>query len=201
MPGAKKKSVPNQEGQGVAPPARVAAEILKALRSVTVHLSPSATTSVKVARAAFKPEMIAKNIETVIESMTNGIIPQGWKNLRAVHIKGPETAAFPIWLASELWADDEDVLEEKKIMGKKGRRSAQADEEGQAIEGGAEGSALKRKAGETSRPTASRHAKKKRKAEVDPDDASAAADAAVEAAARKQQRKQNKAAAMVAAAS
>ena len=35
-----------------------------------------------------------------------------WRNIRAVHIKGPNTMALPIWLADELWTDEAMILEE-----------------------------------------------------------------------------------------
>ena len=35
-----------------------------------------------------------------------------WRGVRGIHIKGPTTAALPIWLADELWTDEADVLED-----------------------------------------------------------------------------------------
>ena len=44
--------------------------------------------------------------------MVEKFVTKGWRNVRAVHIKGPNTMALPVWLAKELWVDEEDVLEE-----------------------------------------------------------------------------------------
>ena len=106
-------------GRGVATPASMAREINKALSSALVHLAPGVSTAVRVARAGFTPEMCTQNIQAVIDGMVSKIISSGWKNIRAMHVKGPNTIAFPVWLADELWLDDADVLEEKKVVGKK----------------------------------------------------------------------------------
>ena len=41
-------------------------------------------------------------------------VPKKWRGVRGIHVKGPETAALPIWLADELWADEGDVLNEEE---------------------------------------------------------------------------------------
>lgn len=108
-------------------PEDIAHEVTKALGSALVHLAPSTTTAIKVGKASMTPEQVQANIEAVVAGMVEKYVPQQWKNVRAVHIKGPETAALPIWLAEELWADEADVLEEaptKENPGKKRKRSA-----------------------------------------------------------------------------
>lgn len=62
----------------------------------------------------FKPEEVAENIEAAVEGMVKKFVPKGWRNIRAIHIKGPNTMALPIWLAEELWQDEEDVLENEE---------------------------------------------------------------------------------------
>ncbi len=37
-----------------------------------------------------------------------------WRNVRGVHVKGPNTMAVPVWLAEELWTDEGMVLEEQE---------------------------------------------------------------------------------------
>ena len=37
-----------------------------------------------------------------------------WRNVRGVHIKGPNTMAVPVWLAEELWTDEAMILEEQE---------------------------------------------------------------------------------------
>lgn len=95
--------------------AAVAKDIQKALDSALVHLSPSASTAIRVANANFEPKQIAENLEVVVQALTSQekLIPKGWKNIRSLHIKGPETTALPIWMADELWVDEQDVLDEK----------------------------------------------------------------------------------------
>lgn len=50
----------------------------------------------------------------VVSGMVEKFITKKWKNLRALHIKGPSTMALPVWLAEELWVDEADVLEEEE---------------------------------------------------------------------------------------
>lgn len=91
-------------------PQKLAAEIEKTLSCALVALSPSVTTSVRIGRAGWTAERIAENIDAVANELITKFVPQKWRGVRALHIKGPETAALPIWLADELWADDADVL-------------------------------------------------------------------------------------------
>jgi ribosome biogenesis protein UTP30 len=93
-------------------PAHVAKEIERALSSALVHLAPSTTTAVKVGKSSMKPQQIQDNIEAVTEALVEKYVPQKWNNVRAVHMKGPNTIALPIWLAEELWQDERDVLDE-----------------------------------------------------------------------------------------
>jgi ribosome biogenesis protein UTP30 len=82
------------------------------LSCALVSLSPSTNTSVRIGYAGWSPEKVAENIETVANEVITKFVPQKWKNIRAIHIKGPETASLPIWLAEELWTNDNDVLAE-----------------------------------------------------------------------------------------
>lgn len=95
-----------------AAPAVVAAEIEKALNSATVNLAPAATTAVRVGSSNFTPEQLSENIQAVVDGLTAKYITKGWRNVKAIHIKGPSTMAMPIWLADELWLEETDVLEQ-----------------------------------------------------------------------------------------
>jgi len=129
-----------------------------------------------VAKANFTPEQVAENINAVLQTLTEKLITKGWRNIRSINIKGPETASYPIWEASELWVDEEDVLEEKKKTyggnkGPKAIKSARkalnaslAIEDAKAEE--AAETKLKRKAEDVEKPSTEKHTKKKRKAEV-----------------------------------
>ncbi|KAI7720368.1 hypothetical protein KC353_g2244, partial [Hortaea werneckii] len=112
-------------------PADVAHEIERALSSALVHLAPSTTTAVKVGKATMEPNALQANVETAVQTMVDRYVPQQWRNVRSIHIKGPNTVALPIWLAEELWEKEEDVLDEplpaKEKPAKKRKRSALAE--------------------------------------------------------------------------
>ena len=90
----------------------VAGEIEKSLSSTLVHMSPSANTSIKIGKLSMTAEQIKQNVETVVAKVVEKYVPQGWKNVRALHIKGPATKALPIWLTDELWTDEKQILDE-----------------------------------------------------------------------------------------
>jgi ribosome biogenesis protein UTP30 len=108
---AKKKPVKDERQASFASPLIVAKEIEKALSCTPVQLAPAATTAVRVGTIALTPEQLAENIEAVVQGLTDKFISKGWRNVKAVYIKGPNTMAMPVWLASELWLEDTDVLE------------------------------------------------------------------------------------------
>lgn len=120
----------NFEGSKAVTPARLAAETRAAIGSTHVHLSASASTSVRVGRADFTPEQIVENVDAVVAALVTKKIPAGWRGVRSFHIKSPNSAALPIWMTQELYAD-EDVLrpadEERKALvdaAKKEKRTA-----------------------------------------------------------------------------
>jgi ribosome biogenesis protein UTP30 len=96
----------------VRKPEEIAKEIESALTATYVHLSPTATTSIRVGKLSQTPAQLKENVEAVVAKLTEKFVPQGWKNVRGLHIKGPTTQALPIWLADELWTDETRVLEE-----------------------------------------------------------------------------------------
>jgi len=105
---AKAKS---ENGASAAEPKKIAAEIERTFNMALVNLSPSTSTSVRIGLAGWDAQKIADNIETVTNGLVEKFVPKKWRGVRAIHIKGPNTAALPIWLADELWTDDADVLE------------------------------------------------------------------------------------------
>jgi len=137
------KRIAKAKGEGVVKDVievpKLAKEIEKTLNSALVALAPSTQTSVRVALAGWKAEDVAENIEAVVKELIEKFVPQKWRGVRALHIKGPNTAALPIWLADELWTDDKDVLEdapegevpavaaEEANIGKKRKRAAGED--------------------------------------------------------------------------
>ncbi|TKA30073.1 hypothetical protein B0A50_02792 [Salinomyces thailandicus] len=112
-------------------PSDVAREIEKALKSALVHLAPSTTTAIKVGRASMEPKELQENVETAVQGLVEKYVPQQWRNVRAIHIKGPNTVALPIWMAEELWEKEADVLDEplpaKEKSDKKRKRGALAE--------------------------------------------------------------------------
>ena len=90
-------------------PTDAAHEIQRALSSAIVHFAPSTTTAVKIAVGSMGAKQVQENIETVVRSLVANFVPQGWNNLRAIHIKGANTVALPIWMAVELWETVDDI--------------------------------------------------------------------------------------------
>jgi len=118
-------------------------------------------------------------------------ITKGWRNIRSIHIKGPETVALPVWLTNELWVEDEDVHEQKKMFGKKPRPlidGVPSDGSAKQITNGADGASSKKRKAEsaTKVENSDKHAKKKVKQEQ----------LAAELAARKEKLKKSKEAVM-----
>ena len=110
-------------------PADVASEIERAVSSALVHLAPSTTTAVKVGASGMEPKQLQDNVEAVTQALVDKYVPQKWSNVKSVHMKGPNTAALPIWFAEELWEDEKDVLEEPlpAKQSKKRKRGALAE--------------------------------------------------------------------------
>nr|POE75109.1 putative ribosome biogenesis protein c8f11.04 [Quercus suber] len=106
-------------------PADAGREIERTLGSALVHLSPSVTTAVKVGKAEMEPAQLQANVEAVVRALADRSVPQKWRNVRSIHIKGPNTVALPIWMTDELWADEEDVLDEAPPV-KVGKKRARA---------------------------------------------------------------------------
>ncbi|MCJ1255286.1 hypothetical protein MMC24_003102 [Lignoscripta atroalba] len=100
--------------KSIAPPAQCAREIERALSCTHVRISPAATTSIRVGLSSFTPEQVADNVEAVVNGLTEKYITKGWRNIKSIHIKGPNTMAIPIWLADELWVEEKDILEDEE---------------------------------------------------------------------------------------
>ncbi|KAI9783813.1 MAG: hypothetical protein M1839_003149 [Geoglossum umbratile] len=107
----KKNMSTTSTDHSVASPRRMADEITRALSVALVNLSPSTCTAIRVGKASWDATKVSENIDTVVAGLVTRFVPQGWRNVRALHVKGAETAALPLWLASELWVDEEDVVE------------------------------------------------------------------------------------------
>lgn len=110
LPKGKKEKRDPAENLNARPTAEIVAEIETALSSGLVSLSPSTNTAVKVGYANWAPEQLAANVDTVVAALVDRFVPQKWKNVRSIYIKGPETAALPLWQTDELWADEAQIV-------------------------------------------------------------------------------------------
>ncbi|KAF3482782.1 uncharacterized protein GIQ15_02106 [Arthroderma uncinatum] len=130
----KKRPPTDEKAASVASPAIVAKEIEKAISCVPVNLAPAATAALRVGWSNWPAEKVADNIAAVVDGMLDKYVSRGWRNLKAVHVKGANTAAMPVWLANELWVEDGDVKEnkegeEKAVKGKKRKSIAEGEGE------------------------------------------------------------------------
>ena len=117
-----KKIARAKGASNAASPKAIAAEIEKAIQSALVHLSPSTNTSVRVGYSNWGAEKLAENVEAVANGLIEKFVPKKWRGVKALHIKGPETASLPIWLADEMWVDEEDVLEPSAVVANVGKK-------------------------------------------------------------------------------
>jgi ribosome biogenesis protein UTP30 len=128
----KKKNSAENGPESIGAPEDVGVDIEKALRTLAVHLSPSPTMSIKIAYAGWPAEWISENVDEVVQRVVSKYIPNQWRGVKAIHLKGPETAALPIWMAEELWQDVEDVLDEgEKAVGLKVAKKDKAEKKEQ----------------------------------------------------------------------
>lgn len=105
------KKSKDEQHAAVGSPAVVAKEIERALNAVPVSMRPGTSTALIIAKSSFTPQQLAENIEAAVQGMVEKYIVKGWRNVKGIHVKGPQTAAMPIWLADDLWTDDTNVVE------------------------------------------------------------------------------------------
>lgn len=91
----------------------IAREVQDALSATYLSMSSSANTSIKVGKASMTPQQLKENIEKVVNEVVEKHIEHKWRNVRALHIKGPTTKSLPIWLAEELWLDEDKVKDQE----------------------------------------------------------------------------------------
>ena len=133
------KRTPEQRNQAnrIASPEQIARQIERTLSCTPVNLAPGVTTAIHVGLASFSTEQLAANVETVVNEMVERFVPQKWKNVKAMYIKGPNTVALPVWLTTELWSEDKDILEIREAEAIEAV-AAQKAEKRKAIEDGVE---------------------------------------------------------------
>lgn len=100
----------------VSPEERLQSEVDNCLKATYFRLNAAASSSLRVGLSTFTPEMVRENISAVVERVVEGGkgvgkvgVPGGWKGLRGLHLKSPDSAALPLWLAEQL-CEGSDVL-------------------------------------------------------------------------------------------
>lgn len=126
-PKGKKAKRDPAENVNARPIPDIVKEIKKALGAALVHLSPSTNTAIKVGYASWPAEHLAANIDAAARELVERFVPQKWQNVRNLYVKGPETAALPIYQTDELWLDDSKVVPEGQqppsaLPGKRGEK-------------------------------------------------------------------------------
>ena len=99
----------SEDSGSVAAPMVVAQEIGRAMNSASVSLKPGTSVAVRVGLSSFEPQDLMENVEAVTLKLVEKHVVKGWRNVKSIHIKGPTSAAIPIWTADELWAGADDV--------------------------------------------------------------------------------------------
>jgi ribosome biogenesis protein UTP30 len=126
----KQRGAPGEGPAVIGKPEDVGAAIETALSTIVVNLSPTTSLSIKVAYAGWPAEWIAANVSAAVEKIVPKYVPGQWNGVKSLYIKGPDTAALPIYMTEEIWDADrvldegeEPAVEErpKKVRGKKSK--------------------------------------------------------------------------------
>jgi ribosome biogenesis protein UTP30 len=112
----KRKGAANDGPALIGKPEDVGHDIETALSTLVVNLSPSTSISIKVAYAGWPAEWITANVCAAVERVVTKYIPEQWDGLKALHLKGPNTAALPLFMAETIW-DEDRVLDEGEKAG------------------------------------------------------------------------------------
>ncbi|KAK3391297.1 ribosomal protein L1p/L10e family-domain-containing protein [Podospora didyma] len=143
------------ENANARPTNEIVGEIRKAIGAALVHLSPSTNTCVKCGYASMEAEQLAENINKVAAELVDRFVPKKWNNVRNFYVKGPETAALPIYQTDELWVDESKVVadgQEPVAAVKKSKAESGEKEEATKTEQANVGKKRKSIAGESEQP-------------------------------------------------
>ncbi len=124
-PNNNRKSPSEDHSATVASPSIVAKEIQSALNAVPISLRPGTNAAVRVGRASFTPTQLSENIATVAPALIDRYVARGWRNVKGIHIKSPNSAALPIWLADDLWVADDDVVKDGEELELRQKKEAE----------------------------------------------------------------------------
>ncbi|KAL7627777.1 proteasome-interacting protein cic1 [Parahypoxylon ruwenzoriense] len=108
--GKRVKRVKDADTVNSCTPTQLAGEIERAVGAALVNLSPTVNTAIRVGNASWSAEQIAENVDVVAKNLVEKFVPGKWKNVKSIYLKGPETAALPVWLTDELWLDQKDIV-------------------------------------------------------------------------------------------
>ncbi|KAK4109837.1 ribosomal protein L1 [Canariomyces notabilis] len=142
-PKGKKQKRDPAENVNARPIPEIVTEVQRAVGAALVHLSPSNNTAIKVGYASWEPEKLAQNIDTVVRELVERFVPQKWQNVRNIYVKGPETAALPIYQTDELWLDDSKVVPDGQevpsaLPGRKGAEKPNIGKKRKSLDGDAQ---------------------------------------------------------------
>lgn len=111
-----RKTTPKDEKVAlVASPKIIAEEIERAIDCVPVSLKPGANVSVRIGLASFTPAQLSENMKAVADAIIEKHVVKGWRNVKSIMVKSPTSTALPIWLADEMWVDEERIIQEGLI--------------------------------------------------------------------------------------
>lgn len=91
-------------------PENIAVELERAAGAATLNFSQSAELTVRAGSAGFTPDQLAANVDVLARAIVDKHVPERWRNVRALYLRGPDTASLPIWQTDELWLDEKDVV-------------------------------------------------------------------------------------------
>lgn len=98
---------PKEERQAeIASPTFIAKEIERALACIPITLSPGYNISARIGLDSFSPEQLKDNIAATTQGIIDKHVVSGWKNVKSIHIKSPNSVALPVWLADDLWVEN-----------------------------------------------------------------------------------------------
>ncbi|ODQ66605.1 ribosomal protein L1 [Nadsonia fulvescens var. elongata DSM 6958] len=95
------KSQTAKKQEDLIDPTFIRAQVRGILKCTPVALVPSCTISIKVGFAGFPVEHLLENSEAVVRDLCRTVIKKGWENVKAVHIKTPESASLPMYKAED----------------------------------------------------------------------------------------------------
>lgn len=71
-------------------------EIKKALSSTKIRLGHGSCSAIKVGTTRHTPEEVKENIRAAVDRIAK-VIPRGWNNIQALHLKTSESVALPLY--------------------------------------------------------------------------------------------------------